>query len=434
MSAAPITIDPWEPRELAHGHTLLGVPTTDTWQPVDLAQIVAGIESGLIVGPVPTLLRRSDGRPLMYPGEVHSLAGEAESGKSWVMLSECAARIAAGDRVLFLDFETNAPSVVERLLALGSAPPEIIERFVYVRPDDPPADAAIGALAAGGFAVAVIDGNSEAYSLFGLDPLSNSDVATFLSRLPRPLANGGAAVVQIDHVTKDRETRGRYALGGQHKLAGIGVAFTVEALTVPSRTRAGLLKVRVTKDRHGHVRAHAQGDVIALAHITPIDGGKRVTVTLDPPDSRNESGEWRPTTLMEKVSRFVESEPGSTLNAVKTGVVGKNSYVGDALDYLARDGYIERTQQGQAQHHHSLRPYREIDASTEARSAGLGSDPEPLTESLTEARETPLFTGEIDRVPTESQPSPEAGPAPSPEFPPLRRDSVTRLAEVGPAV
>ena len=46
----------------------------------------------------------------------------------------------------------------------------------------------------------------------------------------RPIAAAGAAVVLIDHVAKDKEKRGRYAIGAQHKLAGVAVAYGIEVL------------------------------------------------------------------------------------------------------------------------------------------------------------------------------------------------------------
>jgi hypothetical protein len=85
--------------------------------------------------------------------------------------------IERGERVLYLDFETAAPSVVERLLALGASAQAVVDHFVYVRPDEPPTDARIAELAEGRFALVVLDGVSEAYELLGLDPLSNRDAA-----------------------------------------------------------------------------------------------------------------------------------------------------------------------------------------------------------------------------------------------------------------
>ena len=333
------------------------VSVATAWELTDLAGIVAAVERGETVGPVPALLRRSDGVALLYPGQVHSIAGEPEAGKSWIAQAESARLIEAGERVLYLDFEDGATSIVGRLLALGASEAAIVERFAYVHPEGTPnAEVIEELLADGPFALAVIDGVSEAYQLCGLDPNANHDAAQFLATIARPLAERGAAVVQIDHVTKDRETRGRWAIGAQHKLAGIACAYRVQTITAPSRSSAGLLKVQVVKDRHGHIRGHAQGSEIALVRITPADDGTRVTVTIDPPDG-TAGDAFRPTVLMERASRFLAENPGASVNEIRKGVQGKNDFKDVAVRTLIAEGYVERRAEGQARRHYNLRDY-----------------------------------------------------------------------------
>jgi hypothetical protein len=81
-----------------------------------------------------------------------------------------------------------------------------------------------------GATLAVIDSVTEAMSLLGLNPYDSTETAEFFAQLPRPLAEGGAAVVLLDHVVKDRDNRGRWAIGAQHKMAGSDVCFSLEAI------------------------------------------------------------------------------------------------------------------------------------------------------------------------------------------------------------
>jgi hypothetical protein len=314
-----------------------------SWQPVDLGPVVAGLEAGEVVGPVPTLLERTDGAALLYPGVITALQGEPEACKGWIMLL-AAAQVLPEGAVLYLDFEDTAASIVERLLALGVKPGAIVERFAYVRPSAPFAARELQTLLeARPYALAVIDGVGEAYTLLGLDPTSNSDAAKFLMALPRPIADSGAAVVEIDHVSKAKDANHRYPIGAQHKLAGVTAAFSVEAVERPSRSAPGKAKVRVQKDRPGHVRSRAVGKVIAVAHIVPDDGGKRVTVTLEPPGAASGADEpFRPTCLMGRVSAFLELEPGAGSKAIREGVHGKDKYVDAALQCLIDEGFVER--------------------------------------------------------------------------------------------
>jgi hypothetical protein len=330
-----------------------------SWGPLDLGPIVAGVQAGEIVGPLPQLMARTDGVCLLYPGEVHSLAGEPESGKGWAALHAASVGIERGEGVLYIDFEDAPASIVGRSLALGAEPGGIIEHFTYVRPVDPFDPATFLALIESRYALAVIDGLSEAFVLLDLDPYSNVDAARFLSTIARPIAETGAAVLLIDHVVKSKETRGRYAIGAQHKLAGIAAAYSTEVIKAPSRTDDGLIKIRVEKDRHGHVRGHAQSGVITLMHIKPEAGGERVTVTLEPPETTVSAGEFRPTTLMERLSKFLEAEPGAGLNTIRRGVQGKTEYVDQALRILVAEGFVRVQVDGQTKRHFVDLEYRE---------------------------------------------------------------------------
>jgi hypothetical protein len=58
-------------------------------------------------------------------------------------------------------------------------------------------------------------------SLHKLKSLDNDDLATFGRLVSRPIAATGAAAVNLDHQPKATDNRGRYALGGVHKLNGL---------------------------------------------------------------------------------------------------------------------------------------------------------------------------------------------------------------------
>jgi hypothetical protein len=205
------------------------------------------------------MLLRSDGRALFYPGKVHALQGEPESGKTWVALHLAAERLGRGETVLYIDFEDTAASVVGRLQALGVDPDAIRARFRYLRPEEPLSEQGKRDLdaAADGASLAVIDGITEAMTLHGWDLRDNTDIAKWLALLPRRLARNGTAVAEIDHVVKDKDGRGRWALGGQHKLAGVDCAYGVHVIAPLGRGREGRLKITVEKDRAGHVRGFA---------------------------------------------------------------------------------------------------------------------------------------------------------------------------------
>lgn len=195
-----------------------------SWAPVDLS----GLLAGTVDRPQPQLLRQDDGQALLYPGKAHAFVGESESGKSWLAQCAAAEQLLAGGRVLYIDFESDAPDVVGRLRALGVPAARLTpQQFAYVRPEHGLARVAaereaFAELLGQTYQLAVLDGVTDALGIFGWSLYNNDEAARFLREVARPLArHTGAAVVLVDHVVKDREGRGRYAIGAQAKLAGI---------------------------------------------------------------------------------------------------------------------------------------------------------------------------------------------------------------------
>ncbi len=325
-----------------------------SWAPMDLGPVLAG------ANPVrgPALLARSDGECLLYRERLHSVSSEPESGKGWLTLYAAAEQLAAGEDVLLVDFEDGPAAIVERLRALGVEDGAIAERFHYARPEEP-LDERGWAEMAGALdrrpSLIVLDGVTEALALHGLDLRDNSEVAEWL-QIPRRLGRTGAAVVLIDHVVKDRETRGRWAIGAQHKLAGVDVAYTLKVREPFARGRDGLVQLHVKKDRPGYVRGLAEGE--HLADLRLRSTGEEVRIVLDPP----EDGEgFRPTLLMERICEAVAFEPGLSKSDVRRAVNGKHDAKDLALRLLVAEGYMRVEREGQAQRHYVEQLYTAAD-------------------------------------------------------------------------
>jgi len=332
-----------------------------SWAAVDLEAVLDG--------KVPELLSRSDGVALVYPGKLHEFSGEPETGKGWLALAAAVEVLAAGDHVLYLDFEDSASGVIPRLVALGVEPEVIVGRFHYVRPVEALSEAGwrdLNRALTPAPRLAVFDGVTEGMALHGLDMEKNVEVAKWLALLARPLALRGAAVTLLDHVTKDREKRGRYSIGAQHKLGGIdGSAFRLTVVEPFGRGRSGVVKLTAAKDRPGYLAPyikHTPGERhIADMHISSTGDDGSVAVVLSPVEgeSGGSRSSFRPTYLMEQVSRAIEEHPGMTKRAVLASVSGNNEAKDLALIRLGQEGFVEVRRDGQAHRHHSLGPYRE---------------------------------------------------------------------------
>lgn len=315
--------------------------------------------------PAPAFLVRDDGSRLIYKGKVNGLLGESESGKTWVALFAVQQALAEGRKVIYIDFEDSARSILGRLRALGAMDFHL-QHLVYANPDEglnPTAAADLyEALASFNPELVVVDGFNEAMTLLGLDINSNNDVTKFGQVVLRPLKKLGAAVLTIDHVPKSKENRGNYAIGAQAKRALIdGTAIAVEVLAPFGRGQNGELRLSVTKDRPGHVRAISLGAKAAgVAHLRSA-GPDKVRIAIVPVGGAG--GSFRPTHLMEKISKLLEASTASLTKAtVEKSIEGKAEAVRQGCQVLMDEGYI-KVENGarNSLNLSSLRPYREAD-------------------------------------------------------------------------
>jgi hypothetical protein len=348
----------------AYGGTTTGDTITteerSTWHPVDLEDALSGVDV-----PPPTMLTRSDGVNLVYPGRTHQFAGESESCKTWAALLTVKQVLEAGDHVLWVDFEDDDRGIVSRLRTLNVTPDHIRHRFTYIRPDEPLHDKhgnpTAGNLAFGlalverHYELAVVDGVTEAMTTEGLDLMSNADIATWIRRVPkRIIRETGAAVIVIDHVTKSSEGRGRYAIGGQHKLAGLtGAAYTFDVTKRLSRATGGepmegAVKITVMKDRPGHVRGHARSDVIGVLELVSYpDGG--MTASIVPPGEASTTPDFD---LLTRIGQHLHLYDGSPKSRIEAEVEGKAETIRFALKWLVDNGWVEVVKAGNSHRHH----------------------------------------------------------------------------------
>lgn len=353
-----------------------------SWGRIDLSAHLDGTH----VPQVPELLARTDGARLLYRGRVHSFHGESESGKSWVALVCAAQTLASGTgQVLMLDYESDASTVVGRLLALGVGPEVIRQRFDYRRPERPPnapeEEATVLDLMDGSYELVILDGVTEALSTFNVrSSMDNDEVASWLRGVPRRLATAtGAAVVLVDHVTKDADGRGRFAIGAQAKMAGLdGASYTVEVIEPIGVGMLGRIALRVGKDRPGNVRPHAgkwrKGDRTQGAAVVVLDSREagRTVATVEPPradavgqqdgaEGASTTG-FRPTYLMEQVSVALEKANAATSRkGIERLVKGRANNIRLATDRLISEGYCAADGPSSGGHPtiRSVKPFRE---------------------------------------------------------------------------
>jgi hypothetical protein len=198
---------------------------------------------------------------------------------------------------------------------------------------------------------------ARAYRVIAIDPLasvaaaldldfdkSNAQFIAFYDKLVQPLTDAGIAVVMIDNIGHAEEARSR-AKGVSGKGDKADLTFSCKAIADPAGLVVRCQKVRTIR------AAFRVGDEWLF---------ERDTQRIERRDARSADA-FRPTGLMEQVSKLLESDPGLSKNSARSSVKGKNEYIDLALDLLVSEGFVEARKDGQASRHFSQKAFREAD-------------------------------------------------------------------------
>jgi hypothetical protein len=177
--------------------------------------------------------------------------------------------------------------------------------------------------------------------MVGADENSTREMGLTVDALTRLQAVINSCVCVVHHGGKDasRGMRGSSAL-----LAAADTA--IECKPTRDGMTATVEKQKNGPDGHRmHFRFDAEGDSVVLVEGLP---------------AAPSAAAFRPTVLMERVSRHLESAPDANLRAVRTAIGSKAEYVDLALARLVEEGFVT-TAPGprNATLHRSVKPYRD---------------------------------------------------------------------------
>lgn len=301
-------------------------PADDTWRPVNLADPAYAIppEPPAILG-------------LLYTGKRHVISGPPESVKTLFAYIFALTAIRDGHTVAIVDFEMG-PVAARRLLDDLGATAHELARIYYVSPETGP-EHGLQAIVEHGVQLAIIDAAIGAYDASGLDDNARKDVEAWARKWIRPLFQSEIATLVIDHVVKNAENRGKFTIGSERKLGGVDVHLGFEALKPLTRGGSGMVKVHVHKDRPGFLqRPHA-----AIVELSSDPATHAISWHLRPADTTDpDTGEFKPTIYMEKVSRELERHPGEqrSQKQVEDAVSGRATLVRKALEHLVEERFL----------------------------------------------------------------------------------------------
>jgi hypothetical protein len=191
------------------------------------------------------------------------------------------------------------------------------------------------------YAVIAIDPLSAVASALDLDfDKSNAEFVRFYDRLIQPLVDAGATVALLENIG--------HATDARKRAKGVSAKRDRADITLSCSVRAAPAGLVVTARKVRTVRAAFQpGDRWIFDRET-----QRIIR-----DSNAAGDPWRPTHLMEKISRLL-ADGARGRNQIRSGVGAKTSHVDAALSALEHDGYITVEHAGQRKVHHLVKPYR----------------------------------------------------------------------------
>lgn len=270
------------------------------------------------------------------------------------------------------------------------------------------------------YPIVAIDPLSTVASTLGLDfDKSNSDYVDYFDRLIKPLTDRGMLVLQVDNIGHALEAKAR-AKGASAKQDKADVVLACKLRAAPT----GLI---VTARKVRSVRApFKRGDSWTFDRDT-----QRIDRDVD--HQADDAATFRPTVLMERVSRAVEAEPGITRRALRDAAKGKHDTKMHALDVLIVEEYIEAREEGGWTKHYSARAYREnLDRSP-------GPQPVPNRSPGTTVDTGPPVPSVKDRGPGTTPPEPAADtpsmePMPTPSGLPATRPDAKTCDHCGAAL
>lgn len=192
-------------------------PMSGTGNEVEYGDVAALLSGELPPAPTPDVLSRTDGVGLFYSGQVNMLFGDPETGKTFVALAGAVEAVNDGLKAVVLDLDHNGmAAIVTRLLALGAGKDALadLDTFRYKEPEDGlDLTETVRDLQEWKPDVVIVDSIGELLPMYGLNSNSPDDFTLAHTKVLKPLAMSGAAVIAIDHLAKNPESKAQGPTG-----------------------------------------------------------------------------------------------------------------------------------------------------------------------------------------------------------------------------
>ena len=243
----------------------------------------------------PTICPVEGGHALFYPGESHVISGAGGGGKTWIA-ADTIGKLVASDSTavaVFIDYEGNRASFIERLKALGVTK-DHARRIAYWSIGSSLLEcSATGRkwrlwVEAFSPSFVVIDSVSKACAAAGINDEWN-EYQQWDNEVIMWLTARGITSLRIDHTghRSPGSSGGFRSRGSSTKDQAVsGASYLFEVQEHWTRQNNGQARLRCIKDRFGH---HRSGAVVAKIAVTVEDEGRKLTLTFTAPSAEEAS-------------------------------------------------------------------------------------------------------------------------------------------------
>ena len=216
---------------------------------------------------------------------------------------------------------------------------EELAAVLYVAPEASATQERMAGLVGYDPTLVLVDAAAGAYDLQQLDDNKRGDVERFTRLYVTTFWRAGIATIVLDHVVKNADNRGNYAIGSERKVGGADVHLGFSVVHPIKRGAKGVYKITTHKDRGGFLKRGKLCDF-----ELDSDENHALSWSFVPATEVDEEHPFRPTHLMEKVSRYVEMQPEPvTMTVIKEAVTGKGEFIVEAVNILVSDGFLEES-------------------------------------------------------------------------------------------
>ncbi|MFC9993743.1 AAA family ATPase [Nocardia sp. NPDC127526] len=244
-------------------------------------------------GPEPTVCKRIDGQGIFYPGAINTLFGVAGDGKTWIALGGVEQALAEDGRVLFIDVDDNGRGAIRWRLEAFGTPREVITdkgRFLYSTPTTiEDLDAIVDDMKRWRPTLVVVDSIGTVVTMASGSANDADDFNRVNMRVLMPLSQTGAAVVYIDHLSKNPDSAKHGARGSSAKLdriSGASIRVTGKEPFIPGQ--GGQSVLTSNKDRHGGLWGNCKpledgsADKVMVGTFTMTEDDGRLSWEISP--------------------------------------------------------------------------------------------------------------------------------------------------------